>query len=36
VQLGFENKKKTMWAVVLGVLAVGAVAYEIIPMLTGP
>lgn len=36
MQLGFENKKKTMWAVVLGVLAVLAVAYEIIPMLTGP
>jgi len=36
VQLGLENKKKTMWAAALGVLAVVAVAYEIIPMLTGP
>lgn len=36
MQLGLENKKKTMWAAALGVLAVLAVAYEIIPMLTGP
>lgn len=36
MQLGFENKKKTVWAAVLGVLAVLAVAYEIIPMLTSP
>jgi hypothetical protein len=35
VQLGFENKKQTMWAAALGVLAVLAMAYEIIPMLTG-
>ncbi|MGO9088254.1 MAG: hypothetical protein ACLQBK_23835 [Candidatus Sulfotelmatobacter sp.] len=36
MQLGLENKKKTMWAAALGVLAVLAVAYEVIPMLTGP
>jgi len=36
VQLGLENKKKTIWAAVLGVLAILAVAYEFIPMLTGP
>ena len=35
VQLGFENKKQTTWAIVLGVLAVIAVAYEFIPMFTG-
>jgi hypothetical protein len=34
VQLGFENKKQTMWAAVLGVIAVLAMAYEIIPMLS--
>ena len=32
MQLGFENKKQTTWAIVLGVLAVIAVAYEFIPM----
>jgi len=36
VQLGLENKKKTMWAAGLGVLALLAVAYQFIPMLTGP
>jgi len=36
VQLGFENKKKMIWAAVLGGLAVVTVAYEIIPMLSGP
>ena len=36
MQLGLENKKKTMWAAVLGVLAVLAVLYEIVPMLTSP
>lgn len=35
MQLGFENKKQTMWAIALGVVAVLAMAYEIIPMLTG-
>jgi hypothetical protein len=35
VQLGFENKKQTMWAAALGVVAVLAMAYEIIPVLTG-
>jgi hypothetical protein len=34
VQLGLENKKKTMWAAALGVLAIAAVAYESIPWLT--
>ncbi len=34
MQLGLENKKKTMWAAVLGVLALLAVAYEFIPMFT--
>jgi hypothetical protein len=34
VQLGFENKKQTMWAAVLGVIAVLAMAYEIIPLFT--
>ena len=31
MQLGFENKKQTMWAAVLGVVAILAMAYEIIP-----
>jgi hypothetical protein len=35
VQLGFENKKQTMWAAVLGVVAVLAMAYSVIPWLTG-
>ncbi len=34
MQLGLENKKKTTWAVVLAVVAVLAVAYEVIPFLT--
>jgi len=34
VQLGLENKKKTMWAAVLGGLAILAVVFEFIPMLT--
>jgi hypothetical protein len=34
VQLGLENKKKATWAAVLGVVAVLAFAYELIPMLT--
>jgi len=36
VQLGLENKKKTMWAAALGGLAVLAVAFEVIPMFMGP
>jgi hypothetical protein len=35
VQLGFENKKQTMWAAVLGAVALLAVAYELIPMFMG-
>lgn len=36
MQLGFENKKKAMWATVLGALAIAVVAYQLIPMLVGP
>jgi hypothetical protein len=35
VQLGLENKKQTMWAAALGVVAVLALAYEIFPFFTG-
>ena len=35
MQLGFENKKQTTWAAVLGVVAVLALAYELIPWFTG-
>jgi hypothetical protein len=35
VQLGFENKKKAKWAIALGAVAVLALAYEIIPLITG-
>jgi hypothetical protein len=35
VQLGFENKKKATWAVVLVVVALVAAAYVFIPMFTG-
>jgi hypothetical protein len=35
VQLGLENKKQTMWAAVLGVVAILALAYEVIPMFMG-
>jgi hypothetical protein len=35
VQLGFENKKQTMWAAGLGVVAVLALAYSVLPWLTG-
>jgi hypothetical protein len=35
VQLGLENKKQTMWAAVLGVVAVVALAYEVIPIFMG-
>jgi len=34
VQLGLENKKKTIWAAVLGVIAVLVFAYEFVPMFT--
>ena len=34
MQLGFENKKKAIWAAVLGVIAVLAFAYEFIPFFT--
>lgn len=36
MQTGFENKKKAMWATVLGALAIAVVAYQFIPMLVGP
>jgi hypothetical protein len=35
VQLGLENKKKTMWAAVLGVIALLYCAYQFVPMFTG-
>ena len=34
MQLGFENKKKAMWAAVLGVVAVLVFAYQFLPMLS--
>lgn len=34
MQLGLENKKQAMWAAVLGVIAVLALAYEFVPMFT--
>ena len=34
MQLGLENKKKTMWAAALVLLALLAMAYEFIPMFT--
>jgi hypothetical protein len=34
VQLGLENKKKAIWAVVLGVVAILVFAYEFMPFLT--
>jgi len=34
VQLGLENKKKAMWAAGLGVVALLAFAYEVIPLFT--
>ncbi|HKI26746.1 MAG TPA: hypothetical protein VKA07_10495 [Candidatus Sulfotelmatobacter sp.] len=36
MQLGLDNKKNVTGAVVLGVVAVLALAYEFIPMLAGP
>ena len=35
MKLGLENKSKTMWAAVLGIVAVIAFAYAVIPMFTG-
>lgn len=35
MQLGLENKKKTMWAAILGIIAVLVFAYEVIPLFTG-
>jgi hypothetical protein len=35
VQLGLENKNQTKWAIVLGVIAVLAIAYFVVPMFTG-
>lgn len=35
MQLGFENKKQTTWAAVLGVVAVLALAYQLIPWFSG-
>lgn len=35
MQLGLENKKKTIWAAALGVLALLAMAYELIPFFAG-
>jgi hypothetical protein len=35
VNLGFENKKKTIWAAALGVVALLVFAYQFIPMFTG-
>ena len=35
MQLGLENKKKTMWAAALGIVAVLVFAYELIPLFTG-
>jgi len=35
VQLGFDNKKKAVWAAVLGVIAVLAFGYFVMPFFTG-
>jgi hypothetical protein len=35
VQLGLENKKKTIWAAVLGGIAVLVVAYQLLPIFFG-
>jgi hypothetical protein len=35
VQLGLENKKKTIWAAALGGIAVLVVAYQFVPMFVG-
>ena len=34
MQLGFDNKKKVTWAIVIGIAGVVAFAYEVIPLLT--
>lgn len=36
MQLGFENKKKTMWAGALGALALLALGYQMWPLIMGP
>lgn len=35
MQLGLENKKQKMWAIVLGVVALIVCAYELIPLIGG-
>jgi hypothetical protein len=35
VKLGFENKKQTTWAIVLGVVALLVCAYELLPLIGG-
>ena len=35
MKLGFENKKQTMWAIVLGVVALLVCAYELLPLIGG-
>ena len=35
MKLGFEDKKKAIWASLLGVLALGVMAYELAPMFGG-
>ena len=36
MKLGTDNRKKTLWAAALGLLAILAFAYEIVPMFSGP
>ena len=36
MNLGTDNRKKTIWAAALGLLAILAFAYEIVPMFSGP
>lgn len=35
MQLGFENKKKAIWAIGLGIVALVVFAYEVLPLITG-
>ena len=35
MKLGFENKKQTTWAIVLGVIALLVCAYELLPLIGG-
>ncbi len=35
MQLGLENKKKTIWAAALGAIALLVIVYQFLPMLTG-